>query len=186
MITFKWRKWNRVTHRDFGYFFFGMTIIYGLSGVALNHVKDWNPNYIIHTEQFKVDLPADIYSLNDRQIASLLDKIGEENNYKKHYFPDSNTIKIFLNGGSATINLLTGQGVVEKIRRRPVFNQVDYLHYNPGGWWKYFSDIYAVALMILAVTGLFILKGKNGITNRGAWLTIAGIIIPLILFFIYS
>ena len=52
------RKWNRVIHRDAGYIFFGMSIIYGLSGIALNHLDDWNPDYIIHTEEiFLNDLP---------------------------------------------------------------------------------------------------------------------------------
>ena len=34
--------------------------------------------------------------------------------------------------------------------------------------------------MLLAITGLFILKGKNGITRRGAWLTALGIVVPII------
>ncbi len=32
-----WRKWNRWIHRELGFLFFGMTIIYGISGIALNH-----------------------------------------------------------------------------------------------------------------------------------------------------
>ena len=38
-MALKWRKWNRAVHRDFGYLFLGMTIIYALSGIALNHMK---------------------------------------------------------------------------------------------------------------------------------------------------
>jgi hypothetical protein len=186
MTKINWHKWNRVLHRDFGYFFFGMTFIYGLSGIALNHVKDWNPNYIIHVTGFNIMVPPDIYTLNDKQIASLLNGIGEVDNYKKHYFPDRNTLKIFLTGGSATIHLADGTGVIEKIKRRPILNQVNFLHYNPGKWWKYFSDIYAAALILLGITGLFIIRGKNGITGRGAWLTAIGIIIPLIFLFLYS
>jgi hypothetical protein len=186
MIRINWRKWNRVIHRDFGYFFFGMTFIYGLSGIALNHIKDWNPNYVINVIEFHVDVPSGILTMNDAQIASLLNGIGEASNYKKHYFPDGNTIKIFLNGGSVTIHLSDGSGVLEKIRRRPLLNQVNFLHYNPGKWWKYYSDIYAAALILLGFTGLFIIKGKNGITNRGAWMTLLGIIIPLIFLFLYS
>ena len=37
------RKWIRVIHRDMGYIFFGMSLIYGISGIALNHLDDWNP-----------------------------------------------------------------------------------------------------------------------------------------------
>lgn len=49
----------------------------------------------------------------------------------------------------------------------------------------WFSDFFCVALMGLAIGGLFIMKGRNGITNRGAWLTAAGIIVPIVFLIIY-
>ena len=78
------------------------------------------------------------------------------------------------------IDLGTGKGILEKIRRRPLFYEVNFLHYNPGKLWTWFSDIFSGALVLLAITGLFILRGKNGITGRGAWLTIAGLIVPIL------
>ena len=51
------RKWIRVIHSDTGYIFFGMSIIYGLSGIALNHMDDWNPDYIIKTRELTLDNP---------------------------------------------------------------------------------------------------------------------------------
>ena len=47
------------------------------------------------------------------------------------------------------------------------------------------ADAYAFSLAVLAVTGLFVLKGRKGITGRGAWLTGAGIAIPLLFLFFY-
>jgi hypothetical protein len=41
------------------------------------------------------------------------------------------------------------------------------------------ADVYAVALIVLAITGLFVLKGKLGITGRGAWLTSTGVLLPV-------
>jgi hypothetical protein len=41
-------------------------------------------------------------------------------------------------------------------------------------------------LILLAVTGLFILGGKNGISGRGAWLTALGIIIPALFLIFYT
>jgi hypothetical protein len=43
-----------------------------------------------------------------------------------------------------------------------------------------------VALILLAATGLFMMKGKYGITGRGAWLTGAGIVIPLLFLFLLA
>jgi hypothetical protein len=83
------------------------------------------------------------------------------------------------------INTETGEGIVEKISKRPLFFQVNFLHYNPGKWWKYFSDIYCISLIIVTITGLFLVKGRNGITKRGAILTIIGIILPIIFLFFY-
>ena len=45
-------KFNRVTHRDMGYLIAGLTIIYALSGIALNHKNNWNPNYIFDNTYF--------------------------------------------------------------------------------------------------------------------------------------
>ena len=42
---FKWRRWNNVLHRDLGYFCVALTVIYAISGVAVNHIHHWNPNY---------------------------------------------------------------------------------------------------------------------------------------------
>lgn len=78
------------------------------------------------------------------------------------------------------MNLKSGEGEYETIRRRPVFYQVNFLHLSPKGAWLIFSDIFAVGLLVIVVTGLFVLKGKRGITGRGAVLAGAGLIVPLI------
>ena len=58
------------------------------------------------------------------------------------------------------------------------FNQ---LHLNtPKRLWTWVADIYAIGLIVLAVTGMFVLKGRTGITGRGAWLTGAGVLLPVI------
>ncbi len=178
-----WRKINRVLHRDFGYFFAATSIIYALSGIALNHLNDWNPNYVITTRDFQVSSIPDRSAVDKSFVLDLLDKYDNRNNYKKHYFPSNDILKVFLKGGSVYLNLTTGKCLIEKIRKRHVFYEVNYLHYNPGVWWTWFSDIYAGALALLAITGLFILRGKNGITGRGLWLTVAGVIFPLILLY---
>jgi len=175
------RKWSKILHRDFGFFFVGATIIYGLSGIALNHLHDWNPNYAVELEDFNTDIQLSKSPGVEKNILNLLDKIDDRDNYKKHYYPQSDYIKIFLRGGSSVVvNTETGEGTAEFLRKRTVFYQVNFLHYNPNEWWMWFSDIFAGALILLAITGLFLLKGKNGLAGRGGWLTVAGIIIPIV------
>ena len=182
-MAFKWRKWNRAIHRDFGYFFFGMVIIYAFSGIAINHINDWNPNYVIITEDI---ITSPIYSKPDKsEVKELLSKYGEAENYKSHYFPQDDILKIFIKDGTAIINMATGEGLIEKTKRRLFFREVNYLHYNPVKYWTWFSDIFAGSLIIIAISGLFIVRGPNGLSKRGWWLTLAGILIPVIYLIVY-
>lgn len=178
------RKINRAIHRDLGYFFFGMAIIYGLSGIALNHRHQWNPNYII--TQYTFQLRSPLAELSGRELSLFfLEQVGEANNYRTQIL-SGESLRIFIEGGSLNVDLATGRASIEKIRRRPVFYQVNFLHKNtPQRLWTWFSDAFAGGLILLAFTGLFILKGRNGITQRGAIITSVGVIIPIVLLYIY-
>lgn len=180
------RKWSRILHRDIGYFFIGTTLIYGLSGIALNHMSDWNPNYSVEINRFSTTLNLEKKASVKENILLLLDDIDDRENYKKHYYPNNNQLKIFLRGGSSVlVNLKSGKGRAEYLKRRPIFYEVNYLHYNPNKFWTWFSDIFAGALILFAITSLFMVKGKKGIKGRGGIYTALGILIPL-LFLIFN
>jgi hypothetical protein len=83
------------------------------------------------------------------------------------------------------VDLETGKGVLEKLKRRPLFYEINKLHYNPKRLWTWFSDVFCVALILVVVTGLFIIKGKRGITGRGALLTGVGAVVPLLVWLAY-
>jgi hypothetical protein len=178
-------KLNRVTHRDIGYLIAGLTIIYAISGIALNHKNNWNPNYIFDNRPFTSTVKTTKETFNKQTAADILKSVQIDPEFKTFYFPTGNKVTIFIDGGLVQLNVVTGQGVIERISKRPLFYQINFLHYNPGKWWKYFSDIFCLALIIVTITGLFIVKGKNGITKRGAILTIIGIILPLLFLLIY-
>ncbi len=179
------RKWSRILHRDIGFFFIGTTLIYAISGIALNHMSDWNPNYKVEINHFTTLIDLEKTPLVKNNILNLLDEIDNRENYKSHYYPNSNRVKIFLKGGSSVIvNITSGKGMSEYLKKRPVFYESNYLHYNPNKFWTWFSDIYAGALILFAVTSFFITKGKKGIIGRGGVYMLLGILIP-ILFLIY-
>ncbi|MEE4311768.1 MAG: PepSY-associated TM helix domain-containing protein [candidate division KSB1 bacterium] len=185
-MRINWRKWNRVLHRDLGYFFFGMTVIYAISGIALNHIDHWNPSYIVTQKTVQWDVVSSDGEIDKAMILEFLDDQGEDDHYKKHYYPEPGRLKIFLDKGSVDVDLESGRAFIEKLQRRALFYQVNFLHYNPKRLWTWFSDIYCVALILVAITGLFILKGRHGITGRGAWLTAIGIIVPIVFFLMYQ
>ncbi len=149
-------KLNRITHRDIGYLIAGLTLIYAISGIALNHKNDWSPNYIYDNRTFTTDIPIARETFNDEVAINILKTVDADSEFKTSYFPSGNKVTIFINGGFVQINALTGEGVIERISKRPLFYQVNFLHYNPGKWWKYFSDIYCIALILVTITGLFI------------------------------
>lgn len=185
-LTFQWRKWFRVVHRDFGYLFFGITLIYSISGIALNHLDDWNSNYIVTQETIRLENPERITpAITKAEVKELMASYDLDGIFKNFYFPRPGTMKVFLKGGSVVFDLSTGDGILEVVRRRPLFREMNYLHYNPVEIWTWISDIFAGALIILAVTGLFLVRGPKGITRRGAWLTILGIAIPVIILWLF-
>lgn len=160
-------KLNRVLHRDLGYFYVALILVYSISGVALNHKKDWNPNYSIQNKEFRYTKALNGTLTDMNQIKDVLSKVGEKSNYKSHYFPKNDLLTIFINGGTVRVDMTTGICTLETIRKRPFFFEVNYLHYNPGAIWMWFSDIYCLMMAFLAISGLFIIKGKNGLKWRG-------------------
>ncbi|MFC2090078.1 PepSY-associated TM helix domain-containing protein [Bacteroidota bacterium] len=183
-----WRKWNRWAHRKLGYLFFGMAIIYGLSGIALNHhiTKHWNPSLVEKYESIE-GIPSSTRNEVDKAyIQQILAKTGEEENYKEYYFPGEKSLMIYLIKGHISVDLESGEAYLVKIRNRRIFREVNFLHYNkPKKLWTYFSDLFAFAMIVLAISGLFMMKGKKGIRGWGGLLFATGILIPLLFLFIY-
>ncbi len=183
-----WTKLNRWIHRELGFLFFGMTIIYGLSGIALNHgvARHWNPGIVSRSESFNYPSQLEKSTVDRDIVEEILEITGEGSNFKQYYFPSDEYLMIYLKGGHINVHLPTGKLSVTKVRNRPVFKEVNYLHYNkPKKLWTWFSDLYAFGLILLAISGLFLVKGKKGITGRGGIFTVIGILIPLAFLVIY-
>ena len=181
-----WRRWNNILHRDLGYLCFGLTVIYAISGVAVNHIADWNPNYRIERVQAAIDPVALTGLRGDRLIGAILKQLAETGEIKGNYQADDDNLQIFVVNNNITVNLKTGAVQQEKSRPRKVLYEMNFLHINLAKkLWTWVADLYAVALAALAVTGLFVLRGTKGITGRGAWLTGLGCLIPLFFLWLY-
>ncbi len=179
----KLRKLNIATHRDLGYFFSSLIIIYCLSGFALNHLNDWNPDFIIEKEDITIEGNYSTSNLNNELIKEFGKQVNETD-YKVYDIPSAYKVKIYYDNASLLIDFTTNSGQYEKIIRRPVFYQSNLLHRNSIRGWKWVSDIFAGMLIIISVTGLFILKGKKGISGRGKWLIGAGALLPILVLII--
>ena len=180
------RKWSRIIHRDLSYFFSGMVLIYAVSGIVMNHRNTINPNYSIERKEYRLTeaLPPQA-DIRKADVLKLLEPIGESSNYTKHYFPQKEQMKVFLKGGSNfMVNLNTHDVVYEKLTRRPLIGALAKLHYNPGSWWTYFADLFAVGLILVTLTGIIMLKGSKGLWGRGGIELVIGILVPLFFLFL--
>jgi hypothetical protein len=175
----KIRKLVIATHRDLGYFFAGITVIYAISGIAVNHVADWNPNYSLETTTHQLEPRAGLAPPEvAAAVASALAIDGEPNATVP---TRPGEVRVFYDQRTLIVSLEDGRVVDEHASTRPGLYEMNYLHLNHGkGFWTWYADLYAVGLLILAVTGIFIIPGKKGLGGRGRWLLIAGIAIPLL------
>ncbi len=174
-----WRRLNNAVHRDLGYLACVLTILYGVSGIAVNHVEDWNPSYAAAHERFTLTPPA--AETPESLQNALISKLGlDPASVQGWHRPAPDRFVIFLpQGGEAKLDLSTGQGVWKKMNPRPFLFDANVLHLNHiKGVWTYVADAYSLVLIVLAATGLFVLRGDKGLLGRGKWWVAAGAALP--------
>ncbi|MGD2071260.1 MAG: PepSY-associated TM helix domain-containing protein [Gemmatimonadota bacterium] len=159
-----------------------MTLVYAASGLAVNHFRDWNPNYEVRHETVTLGALPLGEPGSDAWARALLPLLDVNADYRGTFRPDPATVDVFVDGGTVSVELESREATVETVRPRPLLGPANALHLNEaGGLWTWVADLYAAALLLLALTGLFVIKGRKGITGRGAWLTAIGVGVPLLL-----
>lgn len=108
--------------------------------------------------------------------------------FSSYDFRDDSTLVILYIMKDATINLADGMAEINIWGQRPVSTQLYLLHTSFGSdnWYLWYSDLFALGLIFIASTGMFLMRGKNSFRKRGWLLAIAGIIIPIIALFVFS
>lgn len=180
----KARKWLRLIHRDLSYIFAGMLLVYAISGIALNHKNSFNSQYSITRTEYHLPMVSRD-DVSQAVVNQWLAECGVGGQEIQHYFPDDTTLKVFLKANSnLVVDLTTGKATLEQVRKRPVLGSLSKLHYNPGIAWTVFSDVFAIALIIIVFTGLFMLRGKHGFVGIGGIEFLIGVLIPLLFVFL--
>ena len=183
-MGFNWRRWNNILHRDIGYLSVAMTLIYSISGLAVNHVADWNPNYSKGKDFAKVE--PFVAMSKESIISEALQKLNLSEEPKNFFRPDPETAQLFYQNKTYSIDLPTGNVLIESTTRRYVLFEMNQLHVNaPKGVWTYIADLFALSMIFIGITGLFMLKGKTGLLGRGKWLVGIGVLIPILYWIIF-
>lgn len=182
-----WRHWFRVFHRDIGYVAVALILAYGISGLAVNHIEDWNPSYKF--AERSVDVGPLSGTLAEME-ATVVGKLGlDRARVRGHFQETEHDLRVFLDEGQEVrVDIRTGKGIEKTLARRAVLFEVNALHLNNlKGVWTYVADAFAVALIVLAITGMTMMKGDRGLLGRGKYFVAAGLLVPVgFIIYMYS
>jgi hypothetical protein len=175
----KWRAWLRAIHRDLGYLAVGLTFVYALSGLAVNHIADWDPNFENYDREhtLSIALPLDDDAAAATAVAG---ELGITEEPIDVYRVSDELLEIAYERRTLHVTLAEGRVFEEGQEPRWFLRVANWLHLNRGKQaWTWFADGYAAVLLFLATSGMFMIAGKKGILGRGAVLVGIGVAVPL-------
>ncbi|MFH1811431.1 MAG: PepSY-associated TM helix domain-containing protein [Pseudomonadota bacterium] len=197
-----WRRPLIILHRDLGYFVFGLTVVYAVSGIATNHRAHWDYNHSVEVRALPLGDPAALLgewgdtagpdpataqrSLARERQADLVQAIGRALERpqppRKVFWRNPDRLSLFYAEGELdVVDYIPSTGVAEWTQRtpRPLIRQFNMLHLNEKRWlWTWVGDGYALVLLFMALSGVLIVKGRKGLRGRGGMFLVAGILLP--------
>jgi len=174
------KKTFRNLHRDLGYFYIGLIVSFALSGLMMNHRDSWHPEkYTTETKAIAVKLPEES-EINEKFAEDLGKKLGIDDKFRRHNVK-KDVFKISFENHDVEIDMKTGKGEIVSFLKTPIISQSMKLHKNTSNFWIYYSDIFALSLITIALTGTIMIKGgKFSFKQRGWKLAAVGVIFPLL------
>ncbi len=171
------RRVLRALHRDLGYLAVGMTLVYALSGLAVNHIADWDPSFADFARTHELGPLAG----DDAAIArTAAERLGIAEAPREVYRAAPDELDVTFAHRTLHVDPLSGRVLDEGQRPRLFLRLANWLHLNRGKKaWTYAADAYAGVLVVLSVSGLFMIKGRNGILGRGLVLALTGMAVPV-------
>jgi uncharacterized protein len=168
----------RALHRDAGYLAVGLTCVYALSGIAVNHVKDWDPSFDNYERTHHLAKPL---RGDDAAIAkTVMAQLQIRETPRELYQPQADALDITFDKRSLHVTPSTGEVLEQGQEPRFFLRAANYLHLNRGKKaWSYAADAYACVLLMLALSGMFMLPGRRGLFGRGIVLVLLGAAVPI-------
>lgn len=187
---------SRSLHRDLGYFFIGITLIYAITGFILSArglgwfkeeyniqtsiskniaIEDFKKSFLLELKSEKFE---DIYNLVTKDlIERRVNRLAFLDKKNDIYFFEEKSLKIEYNFHNGNLNL--------NYKTYPTYLQIFISSHlsNDKKAWFYLALVYSVVLSFFAVSAMFIVKGKYGFKKRGVYLCLLGML--TIIFFLY-
>jgi hypothetical protein len=175
----KFRKVCRFLHRELGFLAVGLTLAYVISGVAVNHTDSWNPSYKQTRTTWTIDPPG--AGPTDEVAPLVLAQLDLQEPVRNVWRATTTQLRVIVPSGTVDVDLETGEVLAEVLTPRPLLRDVNFIHLNQGkGVWTWIADGYAVVLGILALSGIFLVKGPKGLSGRGGVLMTLGLVLPIV------
>jgi len=193
----RWRPWLYVLHRDVGYLCLGLTVVYAVSGVAVNHRHHWDYDYTTEVEHREVGRPAALLgegeaaspgelarARQDELVGRIAAALGKPGPPRAAFWRGPDLLSLFFGEGDADVaDYEPSTGRLVRTWRRPRFliRAFNVLHLNEHRHvWTWFADGYAVLLLFLAVSGTVMVRGRRGLSGRGGVLALLGVAVPVL------
>ena len=176
----KIRKLFRILHRDLGYFFIGLTCIYGISGIILIYKKEGkDPAFREMNTKKQIQSNLTPFELKDQwpELMADLPKLNRVIAVNDQY-------RLFIVGGLGQYNPVDGQLTCTVYEEKTIVKFMNDIHYNTGKQYTWLGNISAGSLIFLAISGAVIIKGRKGFRKRGVWIMLGGVLLPLVWYWI--
>lgn len=176
----------RSLHRDLGYFYVGLIITFSISGLFLNHRESWHPlNYEYASQEVSVPV-EELGDEIDQEDALFLAEHFQLDDAPRRFGTEEESVWIAYRHSDLEFDRKTGKGHLKKFMVTPVLGQMTWLHINTNTYWIIYSDIFAVALLLIAISAIVFPKGKYSFKKYGWKLALAGLLIPLVFLLLLS
>lgn len=163
-------RWMRILHRDIGFFVIGLTVIYCISGIMLTY-RD--TDFLKSKTQIEKTIDS---GLKENQLGMVL-------HLKEMQVLREDEKEILFSSGS--YNKETG-AVSYLSKEIPLvlrtFNNLHKVSSNDSRCW--FTSLYAVLLLFLAISSFWMYKPGNKYFKRGIITAISGAFVSLLLIFL--
>ena len=179
MANLRLRPLLRALHRDAGYLGVGLTVVYAVSGIAVNHIADWDPSFSDYerTHHVRAKLAGDDDEALSRAVLGELEIVAAP---REVFRAGDDQLDITFDDRTLHVTLSTGEVLEQGQEPRFFLRAANYLHLNRGKRaWSYIADAYAVLLLFLAFSGLTMLSGRKGFWGRGIVLVALGAAVPI-------
>lgn len=144
-------------------------------------------DYTYELKEVTIDVPENALDLDSEAvILALSEKWDLADVYDSHRIRD-NELRIFYDDNVILdADLTTGEGKLEYKKKVPFLGHTMFLHKTTNKFWIWYSDIFGIAMLVIAITGMLITKGKNSFKKRGWKLTVLGLFFPLLILILFA